>query len=179
VVIRANKLLSGNGLLNLWFAMSSVVWPIELVVGDQIIKFYYFFTFITILFWASSQSGLNKRTIKIFIFCISTGVISIAISLLSGLCQNQYDKSIQALPVLAFLFAIGYEIGVKSSALDWMRLRKFSLWILLIIVVEMLVEFFFPDHFSAQASYRGQFKYSSFLVNQAILPTLLFLLFYS
>ncbi len=142
--------------------MNTIIWPIEFLFGDQIFKIYYFFTFATVLLWASTQSALDKRMIKIFIICVSIGAISIAISLFSGPCQDLYDKSIKTLPILAFLFAVGYEIGVKSSSQDWIGLRKFSLWILLIIVLELMVEFFFPEYFSAQAAYRGEFKYSGF-----------------
>lgn len=151
-----------NRLLSLWFVMCSIIWPIQLVVDGYGFRIYYFFAFGVLLIWLLTQKLVDIKVTKALILLVVIGIASISITFINGICHDQYEKFFKTFPAFIILTIVGYSIGLQSSISSWIGLYKPAIWIILIIIFGLLIEFFFPEFFPATAPYREQFKYSGF-----------------
>jgi len=147
-------------MLQLWFAVNTLLWPINIHIGDNAIGLNTVVLISVGMFWIGLRRKISKLTIYTSIY-LTLFMISSLVSALIGPCEDKLFKFLLSAPLMFALICIGLEIGKQASPEDWLKMRQTALWILVIAASFIVIEFIVPNLFSPdKAAYHKEGKYA-------------------
>lgn len=148
--------INTRGLLFLsFFIFSTLLWPVHIKLMTWNIRLNEIFYIFTAIILLASDQKLTNETKKTFLFIGSALLMHLIFT--SFLFCNDYQQHIKSFSsILIFLIMIfsGMELGIRSTAKDWINLEKTSLLIITLAILFLLIEIAFPEQFPKQSVYR-------------------------
>lgn len=150
-------------MLQLWFAINTLLWPIGVKIGANVLSLNVAIFVPIGLLWLLRTvwiSSINRTTfIPTIVYLISI-ILSFFFAYI-GPCDSGFLKAIITASIFTILLIVGLEIGAKATHKDWQRLCSTSLWTIIVAITFILLEMLVPSLFSPiKSAYHAEFKYS-------------------
>lgn len=127
-------------MLQFWFFANTLLWPIGVDVGGFRLGLNVIAIVLlgVVLIVKKRFSGI---TLKI-IYAILIYTLLSTIFIFIGPCTDKFGKSFITTPIFFFVILVGFEIGWRSCADDWLKLQKLCAWLLLVAFGSFVGEYF-------------------------------------
>jgi hypothetical protein len=146
-------------MLQLWLVTNTVLWPFSVKPGGLGLDLNVIVLILAAPIWLWKKPRIARSSALLLLFLLLYMAFSIFVAAYS-LCSDKFLKSVTTAPILLILAGIGWEIGRRSQAVDWINLQRAALYSLAAATVGFAVEMAVPSLFPSQANYRAHGKLS-------------------